>query len=338
MNSKDVQLIMADEMQTTFNEILLKLGFTKDKALQCARIFTANSIDGVYTHGVNRFPVFVQYIKEYLVDKNADPSLQAAFNGMEQWEGHLGPGILNAVKATDRAVHLSQQYGIGLVTLANTNHWMRGGYYGWQAAKKGCVFIGWSNTIANMPAWGAVDSRLGNNPLVLALPFHGEAIVLDMAMSQFSFGAMELAADKRESLSVNGGYDNAGNLTNDPGAIIESGRPLPIGYWKGAGLSLLLDILAAILSSGLATHQITAQGKEHALSQVFICIDLHHLKNYKSIETCINNIIQDYKDSSTQNNHEMIFPGERVLKKREQNLRNGIPVMAKIWKEIKALV
>jgi 3-dehydro-L-gulonate 2-dehydrogenase len=202
----DTCIISPDEMKNTFLSILLQQGFVEEIAEACAEIFTSNSLDGVYTHGVNRFPVFVQYVKEGFIQKDAEPTLQSAFNGIEQWNGNLGPGPLNALAATNRALHLAKQYGIGCVALANTNHWMRGGYYGWQAAKRGCVFIGWSNTTANMPAWGAVESRLGNNPLVMALPFGEEAIVLDMAMSQYSFGAMEMAAAKGEKLQVTGGY------------------------------------------------------------------------------------------------------------------------------------
>ncbi len=83
MNKNESIVIPSDEMQSTFNAILLKYGFSKSKASKCAEIFTANSIDGVYTHGVNRFPVFAEYVKEGLVDKDAEPSLQAAFNGIE---------------------------------------------------------------------------------------------------------------------------------------------------------------------------------------------------------------------------------------------------------------
>jgi 3-dehydro-L-gulonate 2-dehydrogenase len=137
---------------------------------------------------------------------------------------------------------LAKISGIGCVALANTNHWMRGGYYGWQAARKGVVFIGWSNTIGNMPAYGATDTRLGNNPVVISLPYQGNAIVLDMAMSQFSYGAMEAATLKGEQLPVFGGYDQNGNLTKDPSAVLETRRMLSIGYWKGAGLSLLLTL------------------------------------------------------------------------------------------------
>ena len=330
--------VPAGEMQSLFEAILMKYGFRKEKAFRCAGIFTAHSVAGVYTHGVNRFPVFVQYVKEGLVDKDAEPTVQHAFNGIEQWTGNLGPGTLNAVHATDRAMHLATKFGIGCVAMADTNHWMRGGYYGWQAAKKGYVFIGWTNTIANMPAWGAVDSRLGNNPLVLALPYGDEAIVMDMAMSQFSFGSMELAAAKNEKLRVPGGYDKEGRLTDEPSAILQTRRPLPIGYWKGAGLSLLLDILAAVLSGGLATHQISSLKKERSLSQVFICIDPKQLGNNKTIEACITDIIADYAASIRDGNREIVYPGEMVVRKRRQNSTNGIPVLKTIWEEIHALL
>lgn len=328
-------LIPADEMKQTFLSILLQEGFANDKAETLAHVFTSNSIDGVYTHGVNRFPVFVQYVKEGTVVKDAEPSLQSAFNGIEQWNGNLGAGPLNAIAATERGMLLAKQHGIGCVALANTNHWMRGGYYGWQAAKEGFVLIAWTNTIGNLPAWGAVDSKLGNNPLVIALPYEDEAIVLDMAMSQYSFGAMDLAAQKGETLSVISGYDSEGNLTDDPLAIMESKRPLPIGYWKGAGLSLLLDILAAVLSGGLATHQIAALDKERSLSQVFICIDLTKFGNASVIGKTVANIVEDYHRSQPEaNNKKLIFPGERVLQNRTQNLANGIPVLKTVWDTI----
>lgn len=330
--------VTAKEMQNCFADILRKIGFTEDRASQCAAIFTNNSIDGIYTHGVNRFPRFIQYVKDGFVKPGATPSLQNKFGGIEQWKGNLGPGPLNAVKATEIVIKLAQQYGIGCVALSNTNHWMRGGSYGWQAAKAGYVFIGWTNTIANMPAWGATDARLGNNPLVIAIPYKDEAIVLDMAMSQYSFGSMELSAMKNEALPVYGGFDKAGVLTNDPSEILSSQRPLPVGYWKGAGLSLLLDLLAAILSGGMSTHEISKKEVEYGLSQVFIAIDISKLGNYSAIAAAIENIINDYHQSvSSGETKKIVYPGERVLQARKNNLAHGIPVMKKVWDEIMKL-
>lgn len=324
-------------MQTVFANILLRYGFANETAQQCAYVFTSNSIDGIYTHGVNRFSKFIEYVKNGYVKPNAIPTLHHSFNGIEQWDGNFGPGPINAGFATDRATQLASQYGIGCLTLANTNHWMRGGLYGWQAAQKGFALIAWTNTIGNMPAWGAKDARMGNNPLVFAMPYHNEAIVLDMAMSLYSFGAMEQTKMKNEKLAMPGGYDNAGNLTNDPSLILEARRPIPIGYWKGAGLSLLLDIFAAILSGGLATHQITAKGIEFC-SQVYIAIDISRLHNHSTIQQALDNIIQDYQASAPAEEKARIsYPGERVLQTRQQNTTNGIPVLQQVWNEIMSL-
>jgi 3-dehydro-L-gulonate 2-dehydrogenase len=327
-------LIASHEMQQVFERILTKHGFQTADAANCATILTNNSIDGIYTHGVNRFPKFIEYISKGYIRPNAKPSLTHQFGGLEQWEGHFGPGPLNAMTATHRAMELAATHGIGCVALANTNHWMRAGTYGWEAAKKGFAFICWTNTIGNMPAWGAVDARMGNNPLVFALPFRGEAIIVDTALSQYSFGAMEQATMQQQKLPVPGGYDQHDRLTNDPAAILATRRPLPIGYWKGAGLSLLLDMMAAILSGGLSTHEITAKGIEYC-SQVFIAFDIQKLGNASSVARVMENIIADYQQSVPATKESKItYPGQRVLQIREQNRRDGIPVMKKIWEEI----
>ena len=335
MGDNNFILISSQQMLERFTSILLSTGFTKERADECAAIFTTNSVDGIYTHGVNRFPRFVQYVKDGYVLPDAVPSLKNKFGAIEQWEGNLGPGPLNAVHATKTATNLAQQHGIGCVALANTNHWMRGGTYGWQAAKEGFVFIGWTNTTAIMPTWGAIDARLGNNPLVFALPYKEEAIVLDMAMSQFSYGAMELAVLKNQNLPVDGGYNNAGALTNDAAAILASKRPLPVGYWKGAGLSLLLDILATVLSAGLSTHEITTKDVEYCLSQVFIAIDISKLGNHSVITKTVEGIIDNYHQSVPVDASKKIsYPGQRVLSTRKNNLANGIPVVKKVWEQI----
>ena len=331
-------IIPIEQMLSEFHRILLTRGFTEANALLCSRIFANNSIDGVYSHGVNRIATFIKMVDKGYVKPNNTPSLKSKHAGIEQWDGNLGAGPLNAMFATDTAINLSQKYGIGCVALSNTNHWMRGGTYGWHAAKKGFVFIGWTNTIANMPAWGAVDNKLGNNPLVLAVPYKDEAIVLDMAMSQYSFGKMELAKMKDEKLSVQGGYNSAGELTNDPSEIIASRRLLPAGYWKGAGLSLLLDILSTILSGGLSTAEISKSKVETAISQVFIAIDISKLQSHSSIPQMIDNIINDYHQSVKQDEkNKIVYPGEHVLETRKQNLANGIPVLKNIWEEITRL-
>jgi len=325
-------------MQQEFRRILAKFGFDAKKAEQCAGIFTANSLDGVYSHGVNRFARFIQSVKDGHIKPDAEPEKKHSSGALEQWDGGFGPGPLNAVFCTERAMELSTEYGIGCVAIGRTNHWMRAGYYGWKAAKAGFVLIAWTNTNANMPAWSAVDCRLGNNPIVLAVPYENEAIVLDIAMSQFAYGTLEVYQLGGRELPLAGGYDANGNLTTNPATILKTERILPMGYWKGSGMALLLDILSTILSGGLSTRQITDRGSEHGLSQVFIAANISSLGNQHIIPKTINDIIQDYLSSKPASEAtEVRYPGERILRIRKENSESGIPVNQLVWEEIRGL-
>ncbi len=333
--SADIIHVMPDVMESEFGRILLENGFSKGNAIECARIFTLNSLEGVYSHGVNRFSRFIKYVKDGFIRPDSVPTFIKRCGSIEQWTGNLGPGPLNAMFATNRAIEIAVECGIGLVALANTNHWMRGGTYGWHAALKGYVFIGWTNTMANMPAWGAVDTRLGNNPLVIAVPYKETAIVLDTAMSQYSYGKMESLYSAGQKLPYPGGYNIKGELTTDPGEILQSWRSLPIGYWKGSGLSLLLDILASSLSGGLSVHEITKGDGEYNLSQVYIAIDLKGLSNYRAISETVERIINDLHKSTPENeNNNVRYPGENTYLIKLKNQKYGIPVKRVIWEDI----
>jgi 3-dehydro-L-gulonate 2-dehydrogenase len=321
------------DLEKILKQILLKLAFPEHKATLCARIFAQNSLDGVYSHGVNRFPLFVQYVREGLIDIHAEPELTGKNGLVEYWHGHSGPGVYNAHKAMERAIELAKENGIGCVMLHHTNHWMRGGAYGWQAADAGCVGICFTNTIANMPPWGGKDARIGNNPLVIAVPRAQGHVVLDMALSQYAYGKLQENALSNKSLAVPGGYDKDGNLSTNPGHIIESFRALPIGFWKGHGLSLMLDILLTSLTGGLSVAKITESGKEANLSQCFVCISPNQLHQQQ-----VEEIIAFTKSSPLAKDADnILYPGEQALRKRHENEKEGIPVHESVWEEILAL-
>jgi 3-dehydro-L-gulonate 2-dehydrogenase len=330
--------ISYQELYDCLLKILIKVGFEAERAELCARLFTDASRDGVYSHGLNRLPRFMETIKNGVVDIHARPELIAGFGALERWDGRRGPGNLNAHASMERAISLSHEHGMGAVALANTNHWMRGGSYGWQAADAGAMGLCWTNTMPNLPPWGASEPRLGNNPLVIAVPRADGHIVLDMAMSQFSYGTLEAYRMRREQLPVMGGFDLDGALTCDPGAIETSARPLPIGYWKGSGLALMLDLLAALLSGGSATHQIPRDSlREADLSQVFLAFDVASIAAGSDMETVVNQIIQYVQGTKSSGHEKVRYPGQRTLEIRRENLQQGIPIESGIWQYVQEL-
>jgi 3-dehydro-L-gulonate 2-dehydrogenase len=326
--------ITYQEMFETFRDILIKFGFNNLKAEKCSRIFTDNSQDGVYSHGVNRFPRFVEYLKKGYIKPAAEPELSAGYGVLEQWNGNLGPGPLNADFAIKRAIELSKQHLIGAVTLSNTNHWMRGGTYGWQAANAGCLAICFTNTIPNMPPWGGTEDRLGNNPLVIAVPRKNGPVVLDMAMTQFSYGSVGNYKMKKQMLPVPGGFDAGGNLCVDP-ALIR--KMLPTGFWKGSGLSLMLDIFLSLLSGGRSTAEIGQMKDEIGVSQFFLVIDLERLYQEKERDEITERILNFTKSGEPVEGGEILYPGERTLRTRQNNSVHGIPVEPEIWQKVKSL-
>jgi 3-dehydro-L-gulonate 2-dehydrogenase len=318
-------IISFEQLQDKFETILIKYGFSEETAKLCANIFAGNSRDGVHSHGLNRFPAFIQHVKKGLIKVQATPEMINREGVIEHWDGKLAPGMYAATLAMQRAVEIAKENSMGCVAVKNTNHWMRGGTYGWQAADERCIGICATNTIGNMPPWGGVGARLGNNPLVIAVPRREGHVVLDMAMSQFSYGKMQEYQLAGKELPVAGGYDIQGNLTTNPATIRESQRTLPIGFWKGSGLSLMIDLLVAGLSGGRTVGEITSMKSEYGLSQIFICIDARNVS-----ESIINNIISFTKgdDSSVR------YPGEQVLATRKKSLEEGVIINDEIWQQV----
>ena len=316
-------IVAYEELAETLTRALEHAGLEAERARRCARIIADSTRDGVPSHGLNLFPRLIATIRSGVVDVNARAGRVSRAGGLERWDGRGGVGALNAWDAMEAAIAGSRAHGIGCVALANTNHWMRGGTYGWQAADAGVIGICWTNTLPNLPPWGGDEPRIGNNPLVMALPRPGGHLVLDMAMSQFSYGVMAAYRERGEMLPVPGGFDASGVMTSDPGAIEASRRPLPIGFWKGTGLSIVLDAIAASLAAGRATHEIpAAPERESNLSQVFIAIDASALGSADEIARIADAIVGDLGTR---------YPGQRTLAARRQHTRDGIPVSDAPW-------
>ncbi len=335
---EQVTRISFDQMQDVLFKLFVKNSFTENNAQLMANTFTESTLVGVSSHGINRVPLFIEYVKKGLVKINANAESVETFGSIERWDGNLGPGIINATICTNRAVELAKTHGMGLVALRNTNHWMRGGTYGSQAANAGCISILFTNTKPNMPPWGGKDSRIGNNPFVISIPREQGNIVLDMALSQFAFGKINDYKLRGQKLPFFGGWDENNQLSDDPEKILFKERGLPIGYWKGSALSMVLDMLAALLSAGNSTYKISLKEFETGISQVFLCIYPKMFKDEKLQQNLINDIINYTHDVDPMHSGEKVYyPGEQSSLTRAKNLKEGILVNERVWKKIMEL-
>lgn len=327
--------IKAKEMREVLLSLFGKHGFSEEKANLLAEVHTQNTLHGVNSHGINRVPYFIEQLQRGLVCTDVEAEKVEGFGSIERWDGKLGSGVLNAVKSTKRAITMAKENGMGLVALRNTNHWMRAGYYGWMAAEQNCIGILFTNTEPNMPAWGGKEARLGNNPLVIAIPREKGHIVLDMAMTQFSFGKINEYKLREEQLPYDGGFDEDGKLTKNPEDILQTKSGLPIGYWKGSALSMVLDMLATLLSAGRSTYKLGLEPHEYGVSQIFLCIDSSTFQDGDLQEKLLEEIIACTKDvTPTRPDGKTYYPGEKSLANKIDNEKNGMRVSEEVWNKV----
>lgn len=337
MAETDTLRVPFDTLCSEFHRVLLRNGFSTERAEICARIFAENSRDGVYSHGLNILPWFVNAIERGVVKPDAEPAKVSHRGTFEQWDGNLAPGPVSARLCMGRAIELAREYTIGCVALRNTSHWSRAGAYGLQATEAGCIGICWANTVPMMPPWGSDEAKIGNNPLVVAVPRDDGPILLDMALSQFSGGRLRIHMKSGDPLPFPGGYDEAGQLSHDATAIRKTKRLLPIGLWKGSGLALVLDLIAAVLSGGRGTFEAWHNEGEGGVSQLFIAIDAAAAVGENIVRDTVDRIIADFQTAKPidENTH-VTYPGQRMLETRKENMELGIPVDPDIWRQVQA--
>ena len=258
---------------------------------------------------------------------------------LERWNGNRGIGNLNAKAAMRRAIALAGENVIGAVGLSNTNHWMRPGNYGLMAAEAGCIGILWTNTLPNMPPWGGREPKLGNNPIVIAVPNGEEPVLLDIAMSMFAYGKLESYVRQGRELPMDGGFDREQKLTRDPGG--DSGNRAGAAVWL---LERLRPCPHAGPSGGGPERRLHHPGDrasfphETGVSQVFFAVDLKLLPDGEHFAAQVKDTLSDLQSSAPREEGGAVtYPGQRMMAVRRDSMENGVPADESVWEAVKAM-
>jgi len=331
-------LVTLEQLQNEIARVLLKYGVREDKARLVSAIYAENSLVGVYSHGANIFVNTCKRMTEGTIDVNAEPEKAGGLGGFERWDGNKGIGPYNAYLCAARAVELAREHGIGCVSLRNTNHWGRAGKYTSLIADNGMIGMCATNGTSCMATWGGTTSRIGNNPMSIAVPREGGNVAVDMAFSQFSFGQLNNHKAAGKLLPVLGGYDADGTMTNDPNPVIETRKLLPVGYWKGAAFATLIDLVVASAAVGNTTKQLDEIGTDMYMSQIFIAIHFSAIGGSEEARQIVEDTLAYVKDTELAPGFESVrFPGQSLIDTRKKNLRDGIPLSDAVWEKLLAL-
>jgi len=160
--------------------------------------------------------------------------------------GHTG--YITSVIATDKAIELAKDTGIGIVGLRNS--WFSGqlSYYVGRAAEAGFIVIHCSGAKARVAPAGSIDAILGTNPISIGFPCDPLPIVIDISTSSITVAQLLLRQKLGKPLDPNVGIDRDGNPTTDP-ATAWVGALLPWGGHRGYGIALAVHLLG-ILGGG----------------------------------------------------------------------------------------
>ncbi|MBP3656448.1 MAG: Ldh family oxidoreductase [Clostridia bacterium] len=311
----------------------------QEEAHHFAEIFAGNSFDGVHSHGMNRYPRYLGDMESGLCNPKVTKAEKVSgLGGLEVWDAHFGVGPLIAEQAALRAAELAKEHGVACVALRNNSHWLRAGRYGLMMADMGMAGICFTNTCMNLTAYGVKTPSVGNNPITFALPRKKGSLVMDMAVSQYAYGKLEIMAQKGETLDSPVGYDTKGELSCDPGEICRSGLMLPMAKWKGSALSIMLDLMSSMLSLGRTALTIGKPSDgEAGMSQVYICLNPAAVVDMDAADAQMEETIAFLNGLEPADGGSGVHaPGQNLEKTRERHRKEGIPVAEATWAKILA--
>lgn len=239
-----------------------------------------------------------------------------------------GFGYVAAFRAMKRAVDKAKGSGIALVGIRNSNHFGIAGYHAREAARSGLIGIAMTNAGAEMAPWGSAKPVLGTNPWGMAVP-RGDGcdpIVLDMALTQSGKGMMRWFERAGLPMPDHWALTRDGRRTTDPSAAMD-GPLLPVGDYKGYGLSLITDVLSGVMTGALFGGSVFQDDQNYDVGHVMIAVDPEAFLPRQDFEARLERLINEVKTAPPIDpNQPVLLPGEAEEERARRRLAHGIPV------------
>lgn len=328
-----------EKLVTVISDALAGVGVPSPVRDIEAEVTAEADLLGVPSHGIRMLPILVHGIREGRATANPQIKILRERAATCLIDGDNGPGRYVSVYAMNQAIARAKNFGVGVCLATRVTHWGRAHAYAYRAAQAGCIGICTTNAIPNMLGLNSMRPLLGNNPLAIAVPRGShDPIVLDMAMSQAALGKVGTYLREGKSVPANWGLDTQGNPTDDPSKILSSGRVLPFGDHKGAGLAMMMELLTGALAGGLLSQEIVKieqAGLDPNASKFFLALDVDAFVDKERFAQRVD----DFANALHTMEPELMitFPGERGWENRDRNLRDGVPIHRAIVKQLKAI-
>jgi LDH2 family malate/lactate/ureidoglycolate dehydrogenase len=321
-------------------ELFMAKGLSEGDAFVVADCMVDADLTGVETHGVFLVNTYLTRIEKGVINVKTNFQVVNDYPGSFLIDGHDSLGMVTSRFAMEKCIEKAKTSGCCLGMVAQSNHFGMSAYYVKMAAQENMIGCCVANAPANIAPWGSPKPYFGTNPIAISAPTKGQPLVLDMATSVSSMGKINLAAKLGKDIPAGWAIDGDGRPTTDAKAA-QNGTLLPIGGPKGYGLTLFIDVLAGLMTGSLNGPHIAyvvskvTEFKPQRLGHAFLAIDVSKFVPLESFLERIEIMKAEVKAFPKNNGvAEILMPGEIELNRKEERLRNGIPLSEVIYAQL----
>ena len=307
-------------------------GLRSTDAEQVADLMVEADLRGSDTHGVIRLPIYVRRLKAGGINKRPNIRVLQEKPAAALVDGDNGMGHLVMRFAAQTAIEKAKTSGVAWVGARMSNHAGPAALYATMPLAHDMIGIylavGSNN---HLPPWGSLENLLGTNPIAIAIPSGAEPpIVLDMAPTVAAFGKVRLKAQRGEQMPLGWMIGRDGKPLTDPKRA-DDGLLVPIGEYKGYGLSLIIGLLAGTLNSAAFGRDIVdfikEPGKAANTGHALVALSVGTFAPVREFKRQVDIAIRTMRGAERLPGVDRIWlPGEQSHLKRLERGKNGVPM------------
>ena len=237
-------------------DALKAVGVAADVAVETARALWLTSLRGVDSHGLRLLPHYVSAVEGGRLNPTPDFQFEQTTASTGRLDADHGLGHAAGMVAMRHAIELAKEAGVGLVSVRNSSHCGAMATYALEACQHEMLGLAFTHAAAKMRSAGATRPFFGANPICFAAPMADEEpYCFDSAPTPFSVNKVRQYAEEGRPLPPEVGADKDGRMTTDA-SLAE--QVLPIGDYKGFGLSMMVEVLTSLLAGMPAGPEISS--------------------------------------------------------------------------------